>query len=72
MLVREGDKVVCNTCKKNGGCVGVIETINDWYGEPVVAVYFDGKDWDHCDREVFYLKDLKPVTAKDGKTLVYH
>lgn len=70
MILREGDKVMCNACKRKVNCVGTIEGFNDWYGRTVVTVYFEGAEWDHCDREVFYLEDLIPVQTPTKKTLV--
>lgn len=69
MELRRGDKVLCNACNRSKACVGVIENFNDWYGKTVVTVYFESADWDHCDREVFYLSDLTPVELADDKAL---
>lgn len=69
MHLRPGDKVLCNACNRSEACVGVIESFNDWYGKTVVTVYFESADWDHCDREIFYLSDLKPVTIEGSKVL---
>lgn len=70
MLVRLGDKVLCNACNRENACIGVIDSFTNWYGETVVTVYFEDKGmWDQCDREVFYLRDLAPVKVKKGKAL---
>lgn len=69
MQIRRGDRVLCNVCRRPEACVGTIDAFNDWYGRTVVTVYFEGKAWDHCDREVFYLEDLKPVRVNGQQAL---
>ncbi len=60
--IKRGDRVrVRHAGPDDEGKVGAVYAVEEWYGQPVVTVLFEGTKWDEPEIEQFYLSQVEHV-----------
>lgn len=63
--IKRGDRVrVRHTATEDEGRVGAVYALEEWYGQPVVTVLFEGTKWDEPELEQFYLSQVEQVDGE--------
>lgn len=60
--IKRGDRVrVRHAALDDEGKVGAVYAVEEWYGQPVVTVVFEGTGWDEPEIEQYYLSQVEQV-----------